>query len=153
MYALTAAHRTLQFNSIVKVVNKRNGRSVIVRINDRGPFAKNRIIDLSKKAAQEINMIQSGFTEVDLYLLNNTKMPENIKKSHFTVQVGSYLKRSDARKLLERVFNSRIVEATMNGTKYYRVYSGKFSTSREAKKLKNELTKKGFDCFVKQIEN
>ena len=58
MHELTAAHKTLPFNSIVRVENLSNGKSVIVRINDRGPFVKNRIIDLSRKAAQEIDMIQ-----------------------------------------------------------------------------------------------
>ncbi|MDZ7690263.1 MAG: septal ring lytic transglycosylase RlpA family protein [Balneolaceae bacterium] len=57
MYEFTAAHRTLPFNTVLRVENRDNGESVVVRINDRGPFAKNRIIDLSKKAAEEIDMI------------------------------------------------------------------------------------------------
>jgi rare lipoprotein A len=66
---LTAAHRTLPFGSKVKVTNKRNGRSVVVRINDRGPFAKGRVIDLSKEAARQIGLIQSGHGPVELSLL------------------------------------------------------------------------------------
>jgi len=60
MYALTAAHKTLPMNTMVKVINLENKKSVIVRINDRGPFVKNRIIDLSKAAAQKIDMIKKG---------------------------------------------------------------------------------------------
>jgi rare lipoprotein A len=61
---LTAAHKTLPFGTKVKVTNLKNGRSVKVKINDRGPYAKGRIIDLSKKAAKKIGMIQQGVAEV-----------------------------------------------------------------------------------------
>lgn len=63
---LTAAHRTLPFGTKVKVVNKANGRSVNVMINDRGPFAGNRIIDLSKKAARQLDMIGAGVASVEI---------------------------------------------------------------------------------------
>lgn len=66
---LTAAHRTLPFGSRVKVTNKRNGKSVIVRINDRGPFYGGRIIDLSKAAAKRIGLLRSGRGQVELALL------------------------------------------------------------------------------------
>lgn len=61
---LTAAHKTLPFGTRVKVVNKSTGKSVVVRINDRGPFIKGRIIDLSKAAASQIGMIRSGHAPV-----------------------------------------------------------------------------------------
>lgn len=57
---LTAAHKTLPFGTKVKVVNKLNGKSVVVRINDRGPFIRGRVIDLSKAAAQQIGLIKRG---------------------------------------------------------------------------------------------
>lgn len=63
---LTAAHKTLPFGTRVKVTNLSNGRSVKVRINDRGPFVAGRIIDLSKKAAKRINMVNAGVQEVKL---------------------------------------------------------------------------------------
>ncbi|MCL6705797.1 septal ring lytic transglycosylase RlpA family protein [Pseudomonas sp. R2.Fl] len=61
---LTAAHKTLRFGTKVKVTNQRNGRSVVVRINDRGPFIRGRVIDLSKAAAQNIGMVRSGHAKV-----------------------------------------------------------------------------------------
>ena len=64
MYDLTAAHRTLPFQTKVRVTNRNNGKSVVVRINDRGPFQSGRIIDLSYKAAQKIDMIQAGVVPV-----------------------------------------------------------------------------------------
>ncbi|NQD81416.1 septal ring lytic transglycosylase RlpA family protein [Pseudomonas sp. CrR14] len=62
--ALTAAHRTLPFGTRVKVTNLNNDRSVVVRINDRGPFARGRIIDVSRKAAESLDMIRSGVVPV-----------------------------------------------------------------------------------------
>lgn len=62
--AMTAAHRSLKFGTKVRVTNKRNGKSVIVRINDRGPFIKGRIIDLSKGAARQLGFISSGHTNI-----------------------------------------------------------------------------------------
>jgi rare lipoprotein A len=62
--AMTAAHRSLPFGTKVRVTNNRNGKSVIVRINDRGPFIRGRIIDLSKAAAQRIGMVRSGHAAV-----------------------------------------------------------------------------------------
>lgn len=69
MYGLTAAHQTLPFNTWLEVTNLSNGRTVIVRVNDRGPFVDGRIIDLSYGAAKELNMIQTGVTEVEIVVL------------------------------------------------------------------------------------
>ena len=71
MHQLTAAHRTLPFGSLVRVTNPRNGRSVVVRINDRGPFVRGRSIDLSRAAAEEIGLIRSGHGRVELELLES----------------------------------------------------------------------------------
>jgi rare lipoprotein A len=62
--ALTAAHRTLPFGTRVKVTNRKNGKSVVVRINDRGPFIKGRVLDLSKGAANRLGFIKSGHTSI-----------------------------------------------------------------------------------------
>ncbi|MFZ9977525.1 MAG: septal ring lytic transglycosylase RlpA family protein [Candidatus Kapaibacteriota bacterium] len=67
--ALTAAHRTLPFGTVLRVTNLRNGLSVIVRVNDRGPFHPNRVIDLSKNAAEEIDLIQYGVTDIEAEIL------------------------------------------------------------------------------------
>jgi rare lipoprotein A len=152
-FELTAAHRTLAFGSIVKVVNKFNGKSIIVRINDRGPFAKDRIIDLSRKAAEEINIINSGFADVELYLLNNTTLPKDFKVPHFTVQVGSFKSKSDAANESRKIFESRVVEATIDGGTFYRIYVGNFKSKSDAQNLLDELTQKGINGFVKQVEN
>jgi rare lipoprotein A len=66
---LTAAHRTLPFGTMVRVTNLNNGRSTVVRINDRGPFAGNRVIDLGQGAAQEVGLVNSGLAPVRLEVL------------------------------------------------------------------------------------
>jgi rare lipoprotein A len=69
MQKLTAAHRTLPFNTMVRVENLKNGRKVDVRINDRGPFIEGRIIDLSRKAAEKLDMIRDGVVRVRIEIL------------------------------------------------------------------------------------
>ncbi len=70
MYAFTAAHKTLPFGTILKVTNIKNGKQVTVRINDRGPFVRNRILDLSYAAAREIGMINSGTAEIEAIIIH-----------------------------------------------------------------------------------
>ncbi len=69
MHEMTAAHKTLPFGTKVRVTNQRNGRVVTVRINDRGPFAGNRVIDLSRGAAQAVGMIKQGVAPVKIEVL------------------------------------------------------------------------------------
>lgn len=68
--AMTAAHRTLPFGTKVKVVNEKNGRSVVVRVNDRGPFIRGRIIDLAKGPAQALGVTSTGTAYVSLHQMN-----------------------------------------------------------------------------------
>ncbi len=69
MFAYTAAHKTLPFGTVIEVVNLETGRSVVVRINDRGPFIPGRIIDLSYVAAQELGIVDQGTARVGLIIL------------------------------------------------------------------------------------
>jgi rare lipoprotein A len=91
MKELTAAHKTLPFNTLVKVTNLKNKKSVIVRVNDRGPYSPKRIIDVSRAAAEEIEMIQAGLIEVELEVLitepdSTTTLPQS--DSIFENQIG-----------------------------------------------------------------
>ncbi|VEI48182.1 rare lipoprotein A [Actinobacillus equuli] len=70
---MTAAHKTLPFGTLVEVTNMRNGRSVVVRVNDRGPYAHARVVDLSKAAARQLGMHNSGTAHVKLAVLNKNK--------------------------------------------------------------------------------
>ena len=75
MHALTAAHRTLPFNTVVRVTHIENGLSVVVRINDRGPFKDDRVIDLSLEAAQRIGLISKGTGPVTLSIVDSPASP------------------------------------------------------------------------------
>ncbi len=121
MYGGTAAHKTLPMGTMLLVKNLKNGRSTVVRINDRGPFVKNRIIDLSYSAAKSIGMIGKGTAKVMITALGEdvhtptktatkgkpaTHSPklkhENFDAGHFYVQVGSFEQRKAARALAKK---------------------------------------------------
>lgn len=156
MHQLTAAHRTLPFNSIVKVQNLDNGKEVMVRINDRGPFAKNRIIDLSKRAAREIGMIGNGTARVSLTLissnLTNTQ-PTDLKVATYTVQLGSFEKENKAFEKSRQIKGARVVTVPLAQKMVYRVYYGTFIDKKEAQAQRRKLRRRGFNGYVKQIQN
>jgi rare lipoprotein A len=99
MYKLTAAHRTLPFETIVRVTNMGNSKSTIVRITDRGPFVDNRIIDLSLAAAREIESVGPGVVPVRVEVLSPGIDPTS---GFFTVQVGAFRDRENAERLRQR---------------------------------------------------
>ena len=95
---LTAAHRTLPFDTIVRVVNLTNERSVVVRINDRGPFVDNRVIDLSRAAADIIELTSAGLAPVRLEIMHY-QVPSDLR----TLQIASFSRRSNAAALVDRL--------------------------------------------------
>ena len=111
MYAMTAAHKTLPMNTMVKVVNLENGKSVIVRINDRGPFVTGRIIDLSNVAAHKIDMVKKGTAKVRVTILGfNAKIARTKTEREavatvdkFYVQVGAF-RRLEGANITKRKF-------------------------------------------------
>lgn len=156
MDGVTAAHRTLPFETILLVENLDNGKTVQVRINDRGPYAKDRIIDLSRGAAERVDMIGPGTARVRLYLLKgdleNSRITD-IKVPTYTVQLGSYKERKQAEKQTADIKGSRIEEIKTSGETLYRVYYGTYTDPEDARKEMQRLNNMGFAGFVKQIEN
>ncbi|MGK7370775.1 MAG: septal ring lytic transglycosylase RlpA family protein, partial [Candidatus Halalkalibacterium sp. M3_1C_030] len=156
MYGLTAAHRTLPFNTLLRVENLENGESVVVRVNDRGPFAKNRIIDLSKKAAQAIDMIGNGTAPVKLVLLEGdlkNSRTTDLKTATYTVQLGSFQTEAGAFELSRKIKGSRVEKIPLNNQTVYRVYYGVYVDKEQARKNMQDLQNEGFNGYVKQIEN
>lgn len=156
MDGITAAHRTLPFETILLVENLNNGKTVQVRVNDRGPYAKDRIIDLSRGAAQKIDMLGPGTAPVKLYLLkgdlDNARITD-IKVPTYTVQLGSYKELQQAENQAALVDGSR-VEVIENGESVvYRVYFGTYTDPNEARTEMDRLSTMGFNGFVKQIQN
>jgi rare lipoprotein A len=155
MHTLTAAHRTLPFNTVVRVTNLRNGKQIDVRINDRGPFVANRIIDLSLAASQAIEMVGTGTAQVRLEIVSATANPTT---GAFGVQVGAFLQAENADKLkaqLEQQFPPVSVATydSPNGT-FYRVRVGRLATEDAAQDLANRLhAEHGYTTFVVRIDN
>lgn len=156
MHGLTAAHRTLPFNTILQVNNLDNGKSVQVRINDRGPYAKERIIDLSKKAAQEINMLGPGTANVELILLEGdlqNSRTTNLKVPTYTVQLASYQEEDKAFTYSQKIKGARVEKIQMESGFVYRVYHGIYVDKNDAQKKQHELSQQGYNGYVKQIQN
>ena len=153
---LTAAHRTLPFDTIVEVVNSENNESVEVRINDRGPYTGNRIIDLSRAAADEIGMIDDGVTEVELVLVEaGGPMPENINQRTYTIQLGEYNLESYANQFADEVGDGVRVERRLprgNKNRVYMIYYGNYTSMSSARADLEQLRNRGYDGFIRRIE-
>ena len=139
MHTMTAAHRTLPFNSIVRVTNLSNGMQTEVRINDRGPFVANRVIDLSLAAAQAIQMVGTGTAPVRLELISGS----NPAIGNFGVQVGAFLVEANAEKLKAQLSQrySSISIATYDSPTgmFYRVRVGRLPSEDAARQLADRL--------------
>jgi peptidoglycan lytic transglycosylase len=138
MHAMTAAHRTLPFGTMVRVHDLENGDSVVVRINDRGPFVEGRIIDLSYAAAQSMHM--DGTALVRLQILSDGP---DASGGIYSVQIGAFLDRNNAERLKHRIekrFHPVIIKTTDRGTGVFNlVLVGQESTRQQAEQLASQL--------------
>jgi len=153
MYKLTAAHRTLPFNSMVRVTNLSNGKTTTVRITDRGPFVDNRIIDLSLAAAREIESVGPGVVPVRIEVISGG----DPFSGFFTVQVGAFKDRGNAERLKERLSASYspifIQDVKLEEGSFYRVRVGRISGEQQAQRLGDELrAKEGFSPMVLRLD-
>jgi rare lipoprotein A len=154
MHAFTAAHRTLPFGTMVRVTNLRNGQQTEVRINDRGPFVANRIIDLSLSAAQAIAMVGPGTAQVRLELISGP----NPAMGFFGVQVGAFANQDNAERLRAQLAMryssvSIAIYDSPNGT-FYRVRVGRLPTEEAARQLADQLhADEQFTTFVVRLDN
>ena len=154
MYKLTAAHRTLPFETMVRVTNLSNGKSTTVRITDRGPFVDNRIIDLSLAAAREIELVGPGVAPVRLEVLGDV----DLTAGFFTVQVGAFRDRGNAERLRERLTASYspifIQQYDSPDGLLYRVRVGKIAGEDAARQFSEQLRgREGFSPFVVRLDD
>ena len=149
-YAYTAAHKTLPFGTVVRVTNLENGRDVVVEINDRGPFIKGRIIDLSYGSAKSIDLVRMGVAKVKVDVISS---PSGRRGNYFnplyTVQVGSFSSKVNAysveRDLKSNIKKSvRVEPVEVKGDTFYRVRVGMFSSRKQAEDLKQQLKRYGY---------
>jgi rare lipoprotein A len=161
MFGPTAAHRLLPLNTQVKVRNPGNNKEIIVRINDRGPFVKERIIDLSYDSAKALGLIGPGTALVELEALGVlTEVEENgqktthliqevdYQKGPFVVQMGAFKEIENANRLKDRLLADyqevEVLEATIKGERFYRVRINCREQLNEALRIQKELENKGF---------
>jgi rare lipoprotein A len=174
---LTAAHKSLPFGTKVKVTNLANNESVEVIINDRGPYVDNRIIDVSKSAAEKLGFINQGLAEVRVEVIDagdgksksQTAAPidhvtveekefynfeiERLLPKGFGVQIGTYQELVNLMRLSDNLKNSYKKKVTVqvkviNGVKYYSLMLGPVSSRAKAEDLLAELKKKFPDSFI-----
>ncbi len=146
MHELTAAHKKLPFHSVVEVRNLDNGRTVRVRITDRGPFVKGRIIDLSYAAAREIDMIGSGIAPVEIRLVSRTPR-HPAADLLFTVQIGAFRDRRYAEELAGRVADGLSARVETEGG-WHRVRVGEFQREEAARRVRDQLHRAGHRAIV-----
>ncbi|HUU49679.1 MAG TPA: septal ring lytic transglycosylase RlpA family protein [Nitrospinota bacterium] len=158
MYSVSAAHKTLSFGTLVNVRDLENGKTLLVRINDRGPFIRGRIIDLSYGAAKKLDMVEKGIAKVRITVVK-WESPKTKKRgisraglNNYTVQVGSFTKRENAIKLknqLEKSFRDVcIVVHDTNQYRFYRVRVGINLSKESALQLVKRFELDNFSPFV-----
>lgn len=135
MYGMTAAHKLLPFGTKVRVTNKENGKSIVVRINDRGPFVANRVIDLTRTGAERIGMIAKGTAPVTLQTEGTVAgLKDGDLSGRFYVQLGAFANQSNAERLVAKIKadggNARTYYA--ESVAFWRVQSGPFTTLHKA---------------------
>jgi rare lipoprotein A len=150
---LTAAHQTLPLGTRVLVTNLETGSSTQVTINDRGPFAKGRIIDLSYAAAQSINMVGPGTALVRVDVIDSPTPIQTIRPAlDYTLQVGSFSQLENAQQLRDRLAKSftdvTIAPIQSKDFTYYRVHLGTFSTRTDAEEQARQVTQAGYSVII-----
>jgi len=157
MYAMTAAHKTLPLGTHVRVRHLENNREIEVRINDRGPFVRGRVIDLSYTGAKKLAIVGPGTAPVEVIALGasvwddtnkRTYVPLDYYKGTFTIQVGAFGKRENAERLklrLDESYKDVQISAYNKGAEvFYRVRVGKFTDLNKADENETILVNKGF---------
>lgn len=173
---LTAAHKTLPFGTRVKVTNIANNQTVEVTINDRGPYVENRVIDLSKSAAEKLGFVNQGIAEVKVEVIDagdgkssapvatvsNVTVEEKefydfeisrLNPKGFGVQIGTYQELVNMMRLSENLKNSYKKKVTiqvkvLNGVKYYGIILGQFPSREKAEHFRNDLKNRYPDAFI-----
>lgn len=173
---LTAAHKTLPFGTRVKVTNVSNNQTVEVTINDRGPYVENRVIDLSKSAAEKLGFVNQGIADVKVEVIDagdgKSSAPagtvshvtveekefydfeiSRLNPKGFGVQIGTYQELVNMMRLSENLKNSYKKKVTiqvkvLNGVKFYGIILGQFSSRDKAEQFRNDLKNRYPDAFI-----
>src|SRR5512139_1386812 len=147
MYGISAAHRTLPLGTVLRVTNLDNFKTIMVKVNDRGPFVRGRILDLSYGAARELGAVPQGSVRVKIEAVET---PEHT--SVYTVQAAAFAELENAKTLKERLQRKyetvSIVPFETNVGKFYRVRVGSYLTEEKAERIAGKLTLDGLEPLV-----
>jgi rare lipoprotein A len=148
MYALTAAHRTLPIPCYLRVTNLQNGRSVIVRVNDRGPFHSDRLIDLSYGAAVKLGIFPKGTAPVEIEAINPAwrSAPTRVTPTvgHFYLQAGAFQLQGSANQFRQRLSQWTRTQVLVNRVgRHFVVQIGPFASASESEQMKKVLARHG----------
>ncbi len=142
MFELTAAHKTLPLGTLLRVTELESGRAVRVKVNDRGPFVGDRILDLSFGAAQALGVVGAGIAKIEIEIIGHQPIPKG-GKNRFLVQVGSYQVKESAVRMKEKVAaHHRLVfieTYQSNRGALYRVRIGPFNSEEKAQRVAGEV--------------
>lgn len=158
MHAMTAAHKTLPLGVYVRVRNRENGNEAVVKVNDRGPFVKNRIIDLSYTAAKVLGVDVKGTAAVHVEALGYRQEgkdgeafysePDTYDSGNYAVQVGSFRDVQNAQRLageMKKLFGyAEIQPAMVNNERFSRVLVGKYASLKDAEAAEAKFTEHGY---------
>lgn len=159
MHAVSAAHKTLPLPTWVKVTNLSNGRSVVLRVNDRGPFVDNRLIDLSYAAARELDLISAGTGLVEVEAINLTTATDQPADSidpipdALFMQIGAFSDAANAARLQRQAASAIeqpvfINEAKVNGRRIYRVQIGPVDSVADYDQITRQLA----DLSIRKVQ-
>lgn len=156
MYEMTAAHKTLPLGTVVEVRNLDNGRKIKVKVNDRGPFVKGRIIDLSFAAAKKIEMVGPGTAHVKVVVLTTPKGSSSSpsadsRHTRWIVQAASFQDRARAEALADDLSESLSDVRVRHQGEYYRVQIGPWKKRKKADKTLQKLERRGHEAIVKAV--
>ena len=142
MYTMSAAHRSLPIPTYVQVTNLANQRSIVVRINDRGPFHNNRVIDLSYAAAAKLDMLKSGTARVEIRALQT---PPPIAQQSVYLQIASFANKDNAVQLLQKIYTDQNLPARIFSTdSRHRVQVGPAQGAEQAAQFAQILASLGY---------
>jgi len=147
MYLMTAAHRELPIGTVVEVRNLGNDRRVQVRINDRGPFVRGRILDLSYGAATELDMVRTGTADIELRVVEMGQQTLPVD-SVLTVQVGAFQTRERADALLAKLADDFADARIEESLPWYRVRVGTYTAFADAEQMQKQLLRRGYRSIV-----
>ncbi len=147
MYDVSGAHRTLPLGTFIRVTNLDNYKGIKVRVNDRGPYARNRVLDLSYGAARELGFVAQGTARIKLETIEPIR-----DAAQYTIQAASFVEEENARMLRERLSKRfeqvYIIPFESNIGKFFRVRVGAYPNEEKAERIASKLTLEGLEPIV-----